>query len=163
MTMTDRFRHWYNHERDANAKCLAMLASVPEENRSHPYYQRALDKMAHLVSARHRWLHRIGVLPAQPELFPQGTKLSDLPALVESIENAWVQFLNTLDDSQLGRKFEYTAMDGKRLRWDLEGALTQTNGHAWYHRGQIAMLVAELGGKAVDTDYVFFHRPEVVS
>jgi uncharacterized damage-inducible protein DinB len=34
--------------------------------------------------------------------------------------------------------------------------LTQLFGHAWYHRGQIAQLVAELGGKAVDTDYIFW-------
>jgi uncharacterized damage-inducible protein DinB len=32
--------------------------------------------------------------------------------------------------------------------------LTQTFGHAWYHRGQIAQLVALLGGKPVDTDYI---------
>jgi uncharacterized damage-inducible protein DinB len=34
--------------------------------------------------------------------------------------------------------------------------LTQVFGHAWYHRGQIASLVAELGGKAVDTDFIFW-------
>ena len=29
-------------------------------------------------------------------------------------------------------------------------------GHAFYHRGQIVMLVAELGGDTVDTDYLFW-------
>jgi uncharacterized damage-inducible protein DinB len=161
-TMIERFRRWYEHERDSNAKCLAMLASVPEEKRSQPFYQKAIDKMAHLVAARHRWLFRLGVLSTQPEIFPKETKLSDLPALVESVEHAWVNYLNTLDDAKLAQKFEYNTPDGKRMRWDLESLLTQTNGHAWYHRGQIAMLVAELGGKAVDTDYIFFQRPEAV-
>ncbi|MGC3966918.1 MAG: hypothetical protein QM775_05970 [Pirellulales bacterium] len=40
----------------------------------------------------------------------------------------------------------------------MEGTLTQVFGHAWYHRGQIAQLVAMLGGKAVDTDYILWCR-----
>ncbi len=161
-TMIERFRRWYDHERDSNAKCLVMLASVPEENRSNLFYQKAIDKMAHLVAARQRWLYRLGISPTLPEIFPKETKLSDLPAQVESVEHAWVTYLSTLDDAKLAEKVEFTGPDGKRFRYDLESLLTQVNGHAWYHRGQIAMLVNEVGGKMVDTDYIFFHRPEVV-
>jgi uncharacterized damage-inducible protein DinB len=93
------------------------------------------------------------------DLFPQGTNLCDLPAQVAATEEAWVQYLRGLDDSDLAREFEYQATDAKRYRWNVEGVLTQTFGHAWYHRGQIAQLVALLGGKAVDTDYVFFSKP----
>ena len=64
----------------------------------------------------------------------------------------------TLDDDELNRVFEWEATDGRRYRWDVEGVLTQVFGHAWYHRGQIAQLVAALGGKAVDTDYIFWSR-----
>ncbi|MFT3881265.1 MAG: hypothetical protein QM703_16570 [Gemmatales bacterium] len=32
-TLADRFRRWYDHERDSNAKCIAMLESVPAERR----------------------------------------------------------------------------------------------------------------------------------
>jgi hypothetical protein len=32
-------------------------------------------------------------------------------------------------------------------------------GHAWYHRGHIAQLVAAFGGQAVDTDYIFWSKP----
>ena len=63
---------------------------------------------------------------------------------------------------QIGVPGDYTVadgvidIDGKRYRWDVEGILTQVSGHAWYHRGQIAQLVAALGGKAVDTDYILW-------
>ena len=40
--------------------------------------------------------------------------------------------------------------------------MTQVNGHAWYHRGQIGMLVSRLGGKFVDTDLVLWDKPEVL-
>jgi uncharacterized damage-inducible protein DinB len=155
-SLADRFRRWYDYERDCNAKALAMLASVPAERRSAPEFQRAVDRMAHLVAARRRWLSRLGPLPQAPGLFPHGTDLAALPALVADTEAAWVSYLSWLDDRELARTLEWEAADGRRYRWDVEGILTQVFGHAWYHRGQIAQLVAGLGGKAVDTDYILW-------
>jgi uncharacterized damage-inducible protein DinB len=155
-SLADRFRRWYEYERDCNAKSLAMLASVPTERRSAAEFQKALDRMAHLVAARRRWLHRLGHLPEAPGLFPQGTKLTELPAQVADTEAAWSTYLDRLDERELARTLEWVVADGRRYRWDVEGVLTQVFGHAWYHRGQIAQLVAGLGGKAVDTDYIFW-------
>lgn len=158
-TLADRFRHWYEYERDCNAKSLVMLSSVPEGRRNTPEFQKAVDRMAHLVAARLRWLNRLGHWPEMPEIFPQGAKLSDLPAKVAAAEEVWVKYLRALDESELAREFEWQLPDGKRYRWNVEGVLTQTFGHAWYHRGQIAQLVAALGGQAVDTDYIFWSKP----
>ena len=156
-SMPDRFRRWYEYERDCNAKALAMLASVPADRRAAPEFQKAVDKTAHLAAARRRWLHRLGHWPeAPPPAFPPGVKPADLPAMLAEVEAAWTAYLARLDDAELARRFEWVAPDGKRYRWDVEGVLTQTFGHAWYHRGQIASLVAGLGGKAVDTDYIFW-------
>jgi uncharacterized damage-inducible protein DinB len=112
--------------------------------------------MAHLVAARRRWLHRLGHWPTAPALFPAGATLADLPALVADTEAAWAAYLSRLDEEELARALEWEADDGRRYRWDVEGVLTQVFGHAWYHRGQIAQLVALLGGKAVDTDYILW-------
>src|SRR5438477_9849450 len=81
-TLADRFRRWYEYERDCNAKTLAMLASVPAERRGTPEFQKAVDRMAHLVAARQRWLHRLGHWPEAPAAFPQGTPLDELPGRV---------------------------------------------------------------------------------
>lgn len=155
-SLADRFRRWYDYERDCNAKSLAMLESVPAERRGAAEFQKAVDRMAHLVAARRRWLQRLGGWPETPPLFPQGNALADLPRLVADTEAAWVAYLGRLDDAELARVLEWQGPDGRRYRWDVEGILTQTFGHAWYHRGQIAQLVAALGGKAVDTDYIFW-------
>jgi uncharacterized damage-inducible protein DinB len=155
-SLADRFRRWYEYEQDCNAKSLAMLASVPVERRTTAEFQKAVDRMAHLVVARQRWLHRLGHWPAAPGLFPQGIALTALSALVADTEAAWVAYLSRLNDEDLARTLEWEAADGKRYRWDVEGILTQVSGHAWYHRGQIAQLVAMLGGKAVDTDYILW-------
>jgi uncharacterized damage-inducible protein DinB len=155
-SLADRFRKWYEYERDCNAKSLTMLVSVPVERRTASEFQKAVDRMAHLVAARRRWLHRLGHWPDAPPVFPQGTALADLTGLVADTETAWVAYLSRLDEAELARIFEWQMPDGRRFRWDVEGVLTQVFGHAWYHRGQIAQLVAGLGGKAVDTDYIFW-------
>jgi uncharacterized damage-inducible protein DinB len=155
-SLADRFRSWYEYERDCNAKSLAMLASVPVERRAGGEFQKAVGRMAHLIAARRRWLHRLGRWPDAPELFPQGVALENLAALVADTEAAWVAYLSRLDETELARELEWQLADGRRFRWDVEGILVQTFGHAWYHRGQIAQLVAGLGGKAVDTDYILW-------
>jgi uncharacterized damage-inducible protein DinB len=106
-SLADRFREWYEYERDCNAKSLEMLASVPVERRSAAEFQKAVDRMAHLVAARRRWLHRLGHLQEAPAPFPQGTKLADLPALVADTEAAWVAYLSRLDDRELARSLEW--------------------------------------------------------
>lgn len=158
-TLADRFRYWYEYERDCNSKSLAMLASVPEDRRSTPEFQKAVGRMAHLLAARQRWLNRLGHWAHPPEVFPQGTSLDDLSGMVAATEAAWVQYLSKLDEAELAREFEWQFPDGRRYRWNVEGVLTQVFGHAGYHRGQIAQLVAGLGGKAVDTDYIFWSQP----
>lgn len=155
-TLADRFRRWYEYERDCNAKSLEMLESVPVESRTAGEFQKAVDRLAHMVAARRLWLHRLGHLAEAPRLKPRGTNLADLPALVADTEAGWGAYLAGLDDEGLARVVDVEAADGRRYRWGVEEVLTQLFGHAWYHRGQIAQLVAGLGGKAVDTDYIFW-------
>jgi uncharacterized damage-inducible protein DinB len=154
-SLADRFRRWYEYERDCNVKSLEMLASVPDDHRSTLEFQKAVGRMAHLAAARQRWLKRLGHFAKLPDVFPQISNLVELKTMVAETESAWVKYLEQLDDNELSREFEYE-VGGMRYRWNIEGVLTQVFGHAWYHRGQIAQLVAGLGGKAVDTDYIFW-------
>src|SRR5207245_11070640 len=97
-----------------------MVASVPAERRSTPQFQKAVDRMAHLVAARRRWLNRLGHFPEAPPFFPKATKLSELPQLVADTEAAWVAYLERLDEAELSRVLEWEATDGHRYRWDGE-------------------------------------------
>ena len=161
-TFIERFRHWYEYEQDCNRKVLQMLHSVPAPAHSSPTFARAVGKMAHLVAARHMWLFRLGVVPDRPDSwFPQ-TTIEQLPALVEAVEQRWTAYLGNLADADLMADLTYTGGDGKRYRWRLLDLLTQVFGHGWYHRGQIAMLVNDLGGEAVDTDFIFWNRPTLI-
>jgi uncharacterized damage-inducible protein DinB len=159
--LIERFRHWYEHERDSNAKMLAMLESVPENMRTSPEFTKALEKSSHIALARQLWLCRMGqYTDVPPALFP-AMPIEEQKKLFAHVESLWTKYLATLTDADLEKKFEYVRQ-GVKLRYSIEGALTQTHGHAWYHRGQVGMLVAKLGGKFMDTDFVFWHHPEKV-
>jgi uncharacterized damage-inducible protein DinB len=161
-TLADRFRQWYEYERDCNGKSLEMLTSVPDNARCMDDFRTAIEKLAHLVAARRRWLHRLGVYRELSSSIPTGVTLDALRHLVAETESAWVTYLIRLVDADLTQEIEWETMDGTRLRWEIESVLVQTFGHAWYHRGQIAMLVSKLGGRAVDTDYYFWSPPSII-
>ncbi len=162
LSFVERFRHWYEYEKDCNRKALLMLHSVPPEARASSQFTRAVGKMAHLVAARHMWLHRLGVVADCPEGWFPPTTLEQLPALVGAIETRWTAYLASLTEEDIAGEFTCTGGDGRRYRWRLLDLLTQVFGHAWYHRGQIAMLVKDVGGEPVDTDYIFWDRPVVL-
>ena len=162
-TLADRFRMWFAHERDCNAKIVQMLESVPASRRGDPAFVKAREKATHILEAREVWLQRMGRYADAPTSWETPpAEVEDVPRRFAKMEAAWEAYLAGLDDAELSRRFEYDFLADARYRRDVETVLTQLNGHAWYHRGQIATLVAGLGGKAIDTDYVFWRRGERV-
>jgi len=163
-SLTDRYRRWFEYEKESHAKVLASLEAVPEPQRSSEAFQKAAGLLAHVVLARWLWLARLGAVPrdrapSRPEdFFPRDVSLADLRSSIEEMERAWESYLSGMDDAELSRIFEYQALDGSRFRNTIEDILTQLFGHSWYHRGQIAQLVRGLGAEPAVTDFVFWSR-----
>src|SRR5688500_1696226 len=101
--------------------------------------------MAHLVAARRVWLFRIGVTSEKVELFPRDASLADLRANLIAMEAAWAGYLDTLNDTELKRVFEYQSYEGSRFSNTVEDILTQLFGHSCYHLWQIYLLLWMLG------------------
>lgn len=156
MTLVETFRAWYEQEREANRKMLEMLGSVPEAQRGDPRYQRALDLAAHLTACRNNWLIRMqGALPTG-EWWPTAASPDALAGSIAASEEVWASYLSGLTPEELERDFEFSMRDGRRAKWNVQGQLMQLVGHGYYHRGQIAVLVGELGGEVIDTDYLYW-------
>ncbi len=164
-TLADRYRRWFAYEKDAHDKTLQSLHTISDDRRSHPSFDKAVSLVAHLVAARQLWLYRLGVRASAPgtaaEFFPEGLTLEDLDARLRDVHREWDDYLAGLDESELDRVFEYRSLEGDRYRNRVEDITTQLFGHSWYHRGQVASLVRELGGKPAATDYVFWVREKV--
>jgi uncharacterized damage-inducible protein DinB len=161
-SMTERYRRWFEYEKDAHAKVVRSLETVSPERRSAAEYRKAVELLAHVVAARRLWLYRFGVVPnPPPAMFPQGVSLADVTASQRDMEEQWSAYLGRLDDAEVARSFEYQSLDAGRFRNRIEDILTQLFGHSWYHPGQIATLVRAAGGEPAATDFVYWCREAI--
>jgi len=157
-----RYRRWFDYERDAHAKVLASLETVPADRRAEPEFRKAVAIFAHVVAGRRIWLGRFGVAPPLTgPLFPENPDLDRVAASWEETQELWSKFLASATETDLERPFEYQSLEGSRFRNQVEDILAQLFGHSSYHRGQIAMLVRAAGGEPAITDFVFWCREAI--
>jgi uncharacterized damage-inducible protein DinB len=157
MTRIEVFRKWYEQEKDSNTKMLEMIASVLDSNRRDERFHRALVLAHHLAACRENWLDRmIRGSESQVAWWDEDVSFQTLRQRYDALEKRWTEYLANLDDERLAEDFEFPIGSGKRYRWNVEGQIMQLVGHAFYHRGQIALLVDQLGGETIDTDYLYW-------
>ncbi len=162
MNPADRFRRWFDYEKDSHAKVLASLNSVPPQNRAAATFKKAVDLQAHIVAGRRLWLFRLEATKDAPrDLFPQGFPFEELAPRIHEMEALWTAYLARLDDAEVARSFVYRTTEGQDFRNTIEDVLTQLYGHSHYHRGQIASLVKASGGEPAKTDFIFWVREAV--
>jgi uncharacterized damage-inducible protein DinB len=155
----ERYKAWFEYEKDAHLKTIASLNTVPAKKRNVKEFQKAVDLFAHIVAARIMWLHRFGFLKEKPgDLFPAKVDINSLSSIADKMNSVWDDYFNKLDEKELHRVFEYKSTEGLWYTNKIEELLLQLFGHSWYHRGQIAMLVRMIGGIPAETDYVYSKR-----
>lgn len=155
MSVLELYRELYEHEKDSNHKMLDMLDSVPEANRSDTRFQRAVVLADHLAVCREKWLDYMG--GTEQDRLAWWNETPDYAMLrshFADIESNWTAYLAGLDEARLAGAFSFTESNGETYSLPVEVQVVQLLGHASYHRGQIALLVDQLGGETVDTDYV---------
>jgi uncharacterized damage-inducible protein DinB len=157
-SMIDRYRRWFEYEKDSHAKTLLSLNAVPDDQRQTEAFRKAVYLLGHIIAARRMWLFRLGVAGQNAELFPSEVTLAELPEQISEMEKLWVRYLAHIDDDELARVFEYQSYEGPHFRNTIEEILTQLFGHSWYHRGQIAQLIRSIGAEPAVTDFVFWAR-----
>lgn len=160
-SLINRYRRWFEYEKDSHAKTLDSLNAVPDELRELEGFRKAVYLMGHVVAARRMWLFRLGALKEDTDLFTRQISLAELPAQISEMEKLWSQYLGQLAEADLSRVFEYQSYEGQRFRNTIEDIFTQLFGHSWYHRGQIALLLRSIGAEPAVTDLVFWTREPV--
>lgn len=164
MNMADRYRKWFEYEKDSYEKVLASFETVSEDARGSKEFQKAVMWLGHLIAARNLWLFRFGVKDSAPtleEFFPENLSLEEVKSRLNEMQQMWTEYLSTLDENEIERAFEYQSMEGDLYRNTVDDILTQLHGHSLYHRGHISSLIRAIGGTPVETDYVFWTRETV--
>jgi uncharacterized damage-inducible protein DinB len=154
------YQRWFDYEKDSHEKVLASLTTTSEHLRSAEGFQQSIDLMAHIAAARMMWLQRFGSFENDQaiELFPRQVALSELRGRLEQMHSKWSRYFEQLTETELSRLFTYTSYEGKRFANVVEDILTQLFGHSWYHRGQVALLLRQIGAEPAATDFVFWTR-----
>ena len=153
-TGAELFRHAFSHEIVANHQMLTMLDSVPVENQTDPRFGRAIRIAHHMAACRQGFLLVIqGKTAALPESFSENPRFELLFDQFSEMESGWQEFLDGADDATVDGRFVFSD-NGENWSLSLEAQLFQLIGHAAYHRGQVVLLVDQLGGETFDTDYI---------
>ncbi len=155
MSPLEHYRLLYEYEKDCNHKMLAMIESVPKANRGDARFQQAVSLADHLAAGREKWLDYMdGEGNSQIAWRIEQCDLATLRPRFAAVERKWTDYLARLEESRLAEDFDFVEeSNGQHFPWRIETIIIHMNGHAPYHRGQVAMLVDQLGGETVDTDY----------
>jgi uncharacterized damage-inducible protein DinB len=160
--MAQRYRRWFEYEKDSHAKVLAALESAAARARETEAFRKAVELAGHIVAARGIWLFRLGAAKDAPsDFFPRGMTHSELSRIMEKMHAAWSDYLAGASEEEIASSFEYRSTEGVRYRNTVEDILTQLHGHSLYHRGQIAMLLRSAGVEPPATDFVFWARKPI--
>lgn len=158
MSIVQHFRDLVGYETWANRAALASIETVPAASRSGVMYTRALQVMSHGQLVRRAWLARLqGRHEVIADWFPSWT-VGEIAAASAEMDAAWTDFLATLSDADLTRVASYKSSDGTAYANTVHEVLTHVSNHSTYHRGQVARLVSEAGGRRAVTDYIAMTR-----
>ena len=150
----DLYRHAFAHETVANHQMLKMLQSVPAGQRTDERFARAVQIAHHMATCRQGFLAVIeGVSDLLPRPSPEIPDSDRLQELFLEMESGWQDFLDRAVDERIDGRFVFSD-NGEKWSLSLEAQLFQLIGHAAYHRGQVILLVDQLGGETFDTDYI---------
>ena len=150
----------YDYSCWANQRLLGVASQLtPNEFTRHVAgsYGSVRNTLVHILSAEWGWLERCGGLPRGDRLKPE-----DFPTL-ESIRTVWVRvetemrtYLDGLREEDLTEEITFAFGPGPRHSVGRGDLLQHAVFHAVHHRGQIALLLRELGRAPGNVDLLYY-------
>ena len=155
MNLADSVRRQFVYDEWANQEVLATLRVTKGA------IERALQLMAHILSAERLWLERI---KQQPQSFPVWPKADQdqLEAQAAELGRQWREYLELITVGDLSQPVSYKNSKGEAWTSKLGVILTHVIVHSAYHRGQIASHMRESGHTPAYTDFIHGVRQGLV-
>ena len=143
----------------ADRKVLAAVRHVEPEylvREAGASFGSLLGTFAHILGAEQVWLSRF---VGNPIPLPDIADFPDLETLEADFKELWPQlefFLASLDDAQLEAPIRWTNSRGETYTRQLWQAVVHMVNHSTYHRGQIVMLLRQMGYEPPSSDLIYF-------
>lgn len=146
----------YQHSRFANARLLDQAAQLTDEelDAERPgMFGSIRTTLQHMMQAQHGWLRRVQeldpVAPWDADAFPT---IADLHNQWDALDAENLAYIATLTDEQLMERITMCSWSGwvmEAPRWQ---ALIHQAFHQHQHRGEIAMVLTNLGHSPGELD-----------
>jgi|SRR5438067_62002 len=144
----------------ANELTLDAAATLTPEQYARPLggsFPSLRATLQHMMGAEISWLARFhGEVGGR---FPDLSVYDDVPKLRAQWDDVWAdqqRYLATLTEESLRGPLPFRFRDGTEGTQPLVEALRHVVNHASYHRGQVVMLIRQLGGIPAGTDYITY-------
>lgn len=158
MSIIEHYKSLQRYEAWANARSIESIESVPAISRGAMQHTRALQVMSHSQIARTVWLSRLqGKVERVSDWFPPWT-IAEIREKAGGQDRDWESFLGTVTEPDIARAVRYTSSEGVAYESTVGEIITHVYNHSTYHRGQVARLVTEAGGKRASTDFIALTR-----
>lgn len=115
--------------------------------------------LTHMVAAEKIWLSRMVGAPDKAMVAPaEVPAFADVKSLWEKTGYEMAKFLGGLSDRKLQDTFTMTVASGRTYTHQIWQAFQHVVDHSTYHRGQIAVLMRQLGYTPASMGLMAFHR-----
>ena len=118
---------------------------------------RAIQLLAHILSAERLWLERLQNKPQSFAVWPD-FPLSQCEREIEELRRLWTAYFAELTSERPLQRVDYTNSKGERWSNSILDILMHVVMHSAYHRGQIATVVRAAGHTPVYTDLIHAMR-----
>lgn len=150
------FNSWANHRILDACAPLTPEQFTKDLGASFPSVR---DTLAHIYGAEWIWLERWnGRLPSGLPSAADFPDLASLRARWAERERELHAFVSALTNEKLNAELETRTLDGTRYAQPLWQMMQHLVNHGSYHRGQVTVMLRQLGHKAVSTDLIRFYR-----
>lgn len=151
------YNYWATQKILAAAQKLHQRDLVDEEVHS---YGSILGLLTHLFNAEAMWLQRCrdGVSVAGMRYETPCESLQELNAAWQIEEQAFLNYLNSLNEKELDRLVQYKGFSGREFSNTLWHILMQIINHGTSHRAELAGKLTELGHSPGDLDFIIYLR-----
>lgn len=160
MTVKDLER-FYDYAYWVNRKLFPVVSQLTDEQFVRPLagsYGSVRNTLVHVLSAEWGWFDRCGGQPRGPALkadnYPTAQSLIDEWT---AVERHMRQFLSTLGDADIDRIVEFTLPGSAPQAMPIGELLHHGMNHGVHHRGQVALLLRELGFAPGNFDIVLYY------
>ena len=161
----EEIRQLYDYNLWANHRILDACSALTQQQfaqRIESSFPSVRETLVHICAAEWIWLERwLGRSPGTEEWEQFGRELTDFARLRTywaDREGKLKSFVAALTPERLAAPFQIRTVAGKIYIQPLWQMLQHLVNHGSYHRGQVTMMLRQLGANPIGTDLITFYR-----